>query len=153
MIPSRNPSKPPPLRLKIHSDPANVAEARRAIEMFCAQCGFDETSRGEIGLVVNEALANVIRHAYQGAIDKPIELSAEKTDEGIKINLRDWGVGVNPFDLPAKKRDPLKPGGVGLICMRQMMDDVEFQKQPDGMLLSMSRSRIRPRQTGAKEAC
>src|SRR3954467_10381545 len=108
-----NQPSPPPLRLKITSDPASLASTRRAVEMFSAQCGFDETSRGEIGLVVNEALANVIRHAYQGATDKPIELSAETTDQGIKIQLRDWGVGVNPLDRPAKKRDPLKPGGVG----------------------------------------
>src|SRR5947207_15201073 len=114
MNPFRKPTTPPPLRLKITSDPATLASTRRAIEMFSAQCGFDETSRGEIGLVVNEALANVIRHAYQGATDKPIELSAEKTDDGLRIDLRDWGVGVNPLDLPAKKRDPLKPGGVAL---------------------------------------
>src|SRR5215210_8634306 len=98
MIPSRNPSKPPPLRLKITSDPANVAEARRAIEMFAAQCGFDDTARGEIGLVVNEALANVIRHAYQGKTDQPIELRAQKTPDGIAIEMRDWGNGVNPMD-------------------------------------------------------
>ena len=48
---------------------------------------------------------------------------------------------------------PLKPGGVGLICMRQMMDDVQFQKQPDGMILTMSRSVLRRKSHGAKEAC
>ena len=153
MIPSRKQPAPPPLRLKITSDPATLAQTRRAVEMFAAQCGFDETARGEIGLVVNEALANVMRHAYQGASDQPIELSAHKTDDGIHLTVRDWGLGVNPLDLPAKKHDPMKPGGVGLICMRQMMDDVQFQKQPDGMLLSMSRSRIRRKPQGAKEAC
>jgi serine/threonine-protein kinase RsbW len=151
MIPSRKPSTSPPLRLKITSDPASLASTRRAIEMFAAQCGFDETARGEIGLVVNEALANVIRHAYRGATDQPIEVSAQRTDEGISLTVRDWGLGVNPFELPPKKHDPMKPGGVGLICMRQMMDDIQFQKQADGMLLSMSRSRIRRKP--AKEAC
>ena len=153
MIPSRKQPNPPPLRLKITSDPATLASTRRAVEMFAAQCGFDETARGEIGLVINEALANVIRHAYQGATDQPIELSAQKTDDGICLTVRDWGLGVNPLDLPPKKHDPMKPGGVGLICMRQMMDDVQFQKQPDGMLLSMCRSRIRRKPQGAKEAC
>jgi serine/threonine-protein kinase RsbW len=149
----RKQTTPPPLVLKITSDPATLASTRRAVEMFAAQCGFDETARGEIGLVVNEALANVIRHAYQGATDQPIELSAQKTDDGISLTVRDWGLGVNPLDLPAKKHDPMKPGGVGLICMRQMMDDVQFQKQSDGMLLSMSRCRIRRKPQGAKEAC
>src|SRR5215204_537764 len=144
--------QPPPLRLKITSDTATLASTRRAVEMFAAQCGFDETSRGEIGLVVNEAIANVIRHAYQGATDQPIELIAQRTDLGIAISLRDGGLGVNPLDLPPRKHDPMKPGGVGLICMRQMMDEMQFQKQPDGMLLTMSRSRIRRKQQGAKEA-
>ena len=153
MTPFRKPISPPPLRLKITSDPATLASTRRAVEMFAAQCGFDETARGEIGLVINEALANVMRHAYQGATDQPIELSAQKTDDGISLSLRDWGLGVNPFELPAKKHDPMKPGGVGLICMRQMMDDIQFQKQADGMLLTMTRSRIRRKPQGAKEAC
>jgi serine/threonine-protein kinase RsbW len=150
---SRKQAPPPPLWLKIISDPATLASTRRAVEMFAAQCGFDETSRGEIGLVVNEAIANVIRHAYQGATDQPIELTAQRTDEGMSISLRDWGLGVNPLDLPPRKHDPMKPGGVGLICMRQMMDEMQFHKQPDGMLLTMSRSRIRRKPQGAKEAC
>ncbi len=145
--------QPPPLRLKITSDPANVASARRAIEMFSAQCGFDETSRGEIGLVVNEALANVIRHAYEGKTDQPVEVSAKKTEKGVHIEIRDWGNGINPLDVPPPKRDPMKPGGVGLICIRQMMDEVEYLKQPTGMLLSLSRCRIRPKLQRAKEAC
>jgi serine/threonine-protein kinase RsbW len=153
MIPSAKQSPSPPLRLKITSDPATLASTRRAVEMFAAQCGFDETARGEIGLVINEALANVMRHAYQGAIDQPIEVTAQKTDDGMSLTVRDWGLGVNPFELPPKKHDPMKPGGVGLICMRQMMDDVQFQKQPDGMLLTMSRCRIRRKSQGAKEAC
>jgi len=153
MNPFRKPTTPPPLRLKITSDPATLASTRRAVEMFAAQCGFDETARGEIGLVINEALANVMRHAYQGATDQPIELSAQRTDDGISLTVRDWGLGVNPLDLPPKKHDPMKPGGVGLICMRQMMDDLQFHKQPDGMLLSMSRSRFRRKAQGAKEAC
>src|SRR5437868_15106763 len=105
MTPFRKPSTPPPLRLKITSDPATLASTRRAVEMYAAQCGFDETARGEIGLVINEALANVIRHAYQGAIDQPIELLAHRTDEGISITVRDWGLGVDPFELPQRTHD------------------------------------------------
>lgn len=153
MTPSAKPTSSPPLRLKITSDPATLASTRRAVEMFAAQCGFDETARGEIGLVINEALANVIRHAYQGATDQPIEVTAQKTSDGMSLTVRDWGLGVNPLELPPKKHDPMRPGGVGLICMRQMMDDMQFQKQPDGMLLTMSRSRIRRKAPGAKEAC
>src|SRR5688572_18019028 len=143
MTPLRKQTNPLPLRLKITSDPATLASTRRAVEMFAAQCGFDETARGEIGLVINEALANVIRHAYQGATDQPIEVSAQKTDGGMSLSVREWGLRVNHLEVPQKKHDPLRPRGIGLICMRQMMDDMEFHKQPDGMLLSMSRVLVR----------
>jgi anti-sigma regulatory factor (Ser/Thr protein kinase) len=93
---------------------------------------------------VNEALANVIRHAYEGADGKPIRVlveycAAEKDGPGeLRVTIRDWGNGVNPVELPAKPQDPLRPGGLGLVCLGKLMDDVAFAPQPDGgMLLTM----------------
>jgi serine/threonine-protein kinase RsbW len=131
------------VRLNINSDPATLAPARHAVEELALSGGFDAVACGEIALCVNEAIANVIRHAYDGATGRPIELSAELKDDAIHIRIRDWGNGVNPETLPAKPRDPLTPGGLGLICLRSMMDRVVFTPQPDGMLLEMSRARKR----------
>jgi anti-sigma regulatory factor (Ser/Thr protein kinase) len=135
-----------PVRLKIKSDPATLASARRAVEELALSGGFDATACGEIALVVNEALANVMRHAYGGATDRPIELFAELKDDEIQIRIRDWGCGVNPESLPHAQRphDPLKPGGLGLICLRRLMDRAVFTPQRDGMLLEVSRKKKRP---------
>jgi len=130
---------PSKLRLKIVSDPANLASVRQAIEGLCAGAGLDTKACEEVGLCVNEALANVIRHAYGGAMDKPVEISAESVNGSVSISIRDWGNGVNPEDKPHTPRDPLKPGGLGLICLKQMMHEVTFTPQPDGMLLEMTR--------------
>ena len=111
--------------------------------------GFDETAVGEIGLVVNEALANVMRHAYGGAKDRPIQIDADPIDGNgsvIRIAIRDWGNGVNPTSLPEKEYDPLTPGGLGLICMRKLMDETSYTPQPDGgMLLTMTKSKAAKR--------
>jgi serine/threonine-protein kinase RsbW len=127
------------IQLKIISDPANLASVREAIESLCANGGFNAESVGEIGLCVNEAMANVIRHAYNGATDRPIEISAQLDARHVAIEIRDWGNGVNPAELPPKEPDPMTPGGLGLVCLRQMMDETYFQPQPDGMLLTMKR--------------
>jgi serine/threonine-protein kinase RsbW len=137
------PSAPRAVRLNINSDPATLAPARHAVEELALCGGFDAVACGEIALCVNEAIANIIRHAYEGATDMPIELSAELKDDAIHIRIRDWGNGVNPESLPPKPRDPLTPGGLGLICLRSMMDRTVFTPQPDGMLLEMSRSSSR----------
>jgi len=127
------------LRLNILSDPANLAGTRQAIEALCAENGLDKKSCDEVGLCVNEARANVMRHAYEGATDKPIEVAADAGNGAVRIAIRDWGNGVNPLDRPLPPPNPLKPGGLGMVCLRQMMDELTFTPQRDGMLLEMTK--------------
>lgn len=130
---------------RIVSDPAQIAPVRLAVERLANDSGFDAKAVGEIGLCVNEAIANIIRHAYDGKPDRPIHVKAhfDAKLEQLHVLIRDWGKGVNPETLPvkAKQLDPLLPGGLGLICLKQMMTAVVFTPQPDGMLLTMSRRR------------
>jgi len=135
-----NTVSPPRLQLEIRSDTAEIAPTRRQIEDFAAQAQFDETAIAQIGLCVNEALANVIRHAYDGAHGRPIVVTAENVAahshaKQIYVTIRDWGKGRNPADCVPKRKDPLQPGGLGLICLKELMDQVTFVPQSDGMLL------------------
>ena len=135
------------LVLNVTSDPANLAPVRRACEAFCRSQGLDEAAINDIGLCVNEAMANITRHAYGGATDKPVVVTAEAIGgggdgqagrPGVRITLRDWGSGVNPLAQAPRERDPMRPGGLGLVCLRQLLDDARFEPQPDGgMLLTM----------------
>lgn len=139
--------------LKFDSDPKHLEGIRLACEAMVKEVGFDEKAVGEIGLCVNEAIANVIEHAYDMQLGKPIELWAEATPGAtgssgeFVLKIRDWGPGVDPSKLPVKPKDPLVPGGLGLICMRAMMDRVEYAPQPEGgMLLTLVRQH--PREAG-----
>jgi anti-sigma regulatory factor (Ser/Thr protein kinase) len=148
------PDEPPPIppdgvletpvgdgvKLKFLSNTANLSRARKAVEKFCEGTPLDPPARDEIGLVVNEALANIIRHAYDNATGKPIEIKLEKFEDGVSLAIRDWGNGIDPTDKPRPVHDPLVPGGLGLICLKKLMDTLAFRPQPDGMLLEMTRT-------------
>lgn len=127
------------IELTIDSDPAALAPVRKSIEELCVRSGFPTEQAAEVGLSVNEALANIIRHAYDGRTDRPISIAAQAQDGKVTIRLRDWGSGVVPPD-PPEQPEPLKPGGLGLVCMRSLMDTVQYLPQNDGMLLIMSRA-------------
>lgn len=142
--PLDNPDALGALHIKTTSATAELAPVRRQIEAFCRSHGFDERSCGEVGLCVNEAIANVIRHAYRGRTDEPIEVTASFVDGVLDISIRDWGVGIQPGPLPESKADPLNPGGLGLICLGRLMDRVTFTPQSPGMLLEMIRTRAGP---------
>ncbi len=126
-----------PLQIKTISDTAQLSPVRKQIEAYCTAAGFDERSVGEVGLCVNEAMANVIRHAYRGKLDQPIEVDADIEAGRLHIKIRDWGTGLQPGPLPGHKADPLNPGGLGLICLGRLMDKVSFTPQNPGMLLEM----------------
>src|SRR4051812_26424955 len=91
---------PARFEVKVASYPANLAGVRKSVEALAAGAGFDERDVGEIGLCVNEAMANIIRHAYAGKTDRPIQLNALATRDGMTIELRDWGNGIDPSRLP-----------------------------------------------------
>ena len=133
------------LELGVLSTAEAIGEVRRAVEAYAGQCGLDEKAVADMGLCVNEAMANIIRHAYKDATDGRIEIVAQQQAGKLCISLRDWGTGVNPAALPPKPYDPAEPGGVGLICIRTLMDKVQYIPQTDGMLLVMWKDgRVRP---------
>ena len=55
----------------------------------------------------------------------------------VRVVMRDWGNGVNPLSLPPQPANPLEPGGLGMVCLRQLIDELAFEPQPDGMRLVM----------------
>src|SRR2546423_1413225 len=75
--PPKAPGRSRGLRLEVPSDPAARAGVRRAVGAFAAGAGFDSKAVGEVGLCVNEAMANVIRHAYRGTGSRPIRVTAD----------------------------------------------------------------------------
>ncbi len=128
------------MHIQMQSEPAQIAPVRKAVEEFAAERGFNEADIGEIGLCVNEAIANVIRHAYFEKPDQPIDLNVDYQNGALTIRIRDWGSGVTP-DINREKTQLFKPGGLGLPCLKSMMDEVQFVAQPDGMLLELVKRR------------
>ena len=154
------PAPPAPLRLHVTSDAANLAGVRRAVEAYALAAGFDDAASNDIGLVLNEAMANVIRHAYRGQSGRPIDVEAvpapfaERAASGndgpaagddavaLRIRLRDWGNGVDPRKAPKRGYTPGVPGGLGLVCLGQLVDHCEYAPQPGGgMLLTLGKKR------------
>jgi anti-sigma regulatory factor (Ser/Thr protein kinase) len=125
------------LRVNVTSDPAHLAEVRRACEAFCVECGLSAAAAADVGLCVNEAMANVTRHAYNGATDRPISVAGRFDGGAVHISIRDWGSGEVPNGQV--RHDPLVPGGLGLVCLRRLMDDVVYTPQADGMLLTLTK--------------
>jgi len=106
---------------------------------------FHEAESRAIVRSVDEALANVIRHAYKGQNGLPIEVicrrlfsDRQKTNlSGLEIVLSDSGAPVDPNKLCGRPLDEIRPGGLGLHFIKQSMDVVEFRRENGKNLLRM----------------
>lgn len=100
--------------------------------MDCARsAGFGDADIYAIQLAVDEAATNIIEHAYKNDESGDIDLKCESTSDGIKIVLHDHGCPFDPDNLPAPTLnvplEKLKPRGLGVFLIRQMMDEVEYK--------------------------
>ena len=124
------------LRLELRSDPGLLCAVRGAVERLTEALGFAATDCRAVTRAVDEALTNIIRHAYSGAPDKPIELAFRATARaadggsgvGLEIVISDRGPAVDPEKMCGRALSDVKPGGLGLHFIRQSMDVVEFKR-------------------------
>lgn len=94
---------------------------------------FDEFSLEDIGLAIDEACTNVIRHSYQNRIG-PIELEFALQGQEWVITLRDFGETGRDFRLEALTNvdeklylQKLNKGGLGVHLIKKIMDNVEYR--------------------------
>lgn len=82
------------------------------------------------GLIINELLTNVFKHAFSNTVDPKIKITFHKTEDTYTLTVQDNGIGI-PNDFNESKTATL---GLMLVhaLMRQLKGDVQFQaKTPD----------------------
>ena len=141
-----------PIRLQISSAPSQLPVVRAAVEKMCELVGFDVESAGGITLSVDEALTNIIRHAYDGAEDKPIEIELlpRSGPRGIQISLRDYGRQVDPSRIKPRDLSDIKPGGLGVHIMQHCLDHVQYTRPTGGGTLLTLVKNILPKKENDK---
>src|SRR5258708_3267110 len=81
------------LRMELRSNPEMLCVVRNALGQLAATLGFSEPECNAVVLAVDEALTNIIRHAYLGAAERPFEASSRP------IHLPREGQGRDPLEI------------------------------------------------------
>jgi anti-sigma regulatory factor (Ser/Thr protein kinase) len=125
------------LKLELESNPEALGLVRATVERAAEVLHFPDEQARAIVRSVDEALANVMRHAYKGRTGLPIEMTClrlrdrvdDKKPGGIEILLKDQGIAAHPSQLKGRSLDEVRPGGLGLHFIRESMDEVEFSRK------------------------
>jgi serine/threonine-protein kinase RsbW len=125
------------LRLELPSNPEILCVVRSAVMRLTEEIGFPEADCRALTRAVDEALANIIRHAYDSKPEQPIELlcrrmqnrTGNKQRAGIEIVLVDHGTAADRKKLRGRALDDIRPGGLGLHFIQDGVDVMQYTSQ------------------------
>mgnify|MGYP002079705659 FL=1 len=96
---------------------------RHALDAVLQRQHVDDALRASLVLAVDEACANVIRHAYGPDCKGEIELCVSQADGGIRLVIVDDAPPVDPSRVRPRDLDECRPGGLGVCFIDALMDD------------------------------
>ena len=125
----------PEENLEIKSDLNELARVREFTRNFCNHAPAELLDRSRIDLIelaVNEAVVNIIEHAYREAPDKPVRIEAQLSPDQLVFRLYDWGSSFDPAAVPPPAFDGSKDHGFGIYIIDQAVDEVEYTREENG---------------------
>ncbi|MCY3017771.1 MAG: ATP-binding protein [Planctomycetota bacterium] len=123
--------------LTVPSDTKYLAKVRKVVMEVLADGSFPPTKANLIALAVDEAVANIIEHAYGRRPGDPapngdeIVLVLNLRPDRFEVTIRDKGTGFDPRGAPGVDlREHVqegRKGGLGIFLIKRIMDEVQYE--------------------------
>jgi anti-sigma regulatory factor (Ser/Thr protein kinase) len=127
------------LKFLVPSHPRYLAVVRAAVGELGLVSGLSPEECRGIALAVDEALANIIRHAYGGDFGREIEVKCQAFFDRLEFTLLDQGEPPDPARLAPHPLEDGALGGRGTHIIRSVMDEVCYERARGGNQLKLSK--------------
>lgn len=131
----KTPLAPETFRLTIPSQTRYLNLVTGLAKRASMVAGMDDATSSKVSIAVDEAVTNVILHAYHGNSEHWVEIELRFAAKALEIRIWHTGDGLreNEISLPDPGEYVKHPrkGGLGLLLMSRFMDEVHFHESPD----------------------
>lgn len=123
-------------KYKVKCNKEKLQEIRKFVTKVLQNYSLPELEINKLVLAVDEVCANLMIHSHQCNPKESIEISIDvKENECITFEILDKGIGFNicnykePTLGEVVKRKKKGGGGVGLMLVKRIMDNIEFKTE------------------------
>lgn len=115
------------LQLELPADARLLPRTRKAVAGYLEELGADADERADVVLALDEACANVIRHAFPNGTAGTIRLRAEIAHDAVTVQVEDDGTGFDALAATRREPDLEDTSGRGLHMIRKLMTTVQLE--------------------------
>jgi len=108
----------------------NLREMRNALRKTLDHLGVEPALRDRLVLAVDEACANIIRHAYGSEREGGIGLVVSRAEDVLSFELTDDAPCIDPDKVRPKPLGECRPGGLGVALIDTVMDTWHIEPAP-----------------------
>lgn len=125
--------------LTLRSDPREVVNVEVFLEKINKSLCLDDNAFNKLLVATTEAVNNSIVHGNKRNPKKTVTVTVEVEDKTVIVTVKDEGAGLDISALPnpLSEENLLRENGRGVFLMRSLMDDVKFEKTPEGLIVIM----------------
>lgn len=121
------------VEIRFPARPDRMTLVRSTVRNAASYGGLDPTSIQELVLAVGEACQNVMQHGYGDLETGDILLTLARMEDGIVVRVADFAPAVDPAKIKPRDLSDVRPGGLGVHFIEELMDSAEFRPNPDGI--------------------
>ena len=128
-------------RLILHNDIQQIPQLADFMETIAEEKGLDQGLCLSLNLALEEAVTNVILYAYPAGADGLVNIEAVLREHSLEFIITDSGVAFDPTVVPEADTTLSAAeraiGGLGIHLVRQIMDEVRYQRLDDKNILTL----------------
>jgi serine/threonine-protein kinase RsbW len=117
----------------IEADLENLKEVRSFILKSGNTLGVKNDTLGDLCLVVDEAVTNIVLHGYDGR-EGNVDIQIERDGDSVVISIRDTAESFDAADIETPHLETSlrerEFGGMGVFLIRKLTDEAEFRTLP-----------------------
>lgn len=119
---------------------------REFVRELCQEQGCSDKELDSMVMAINEACMNIIQHAYHEKENEEIIIEFWEDGEHMIIKIFDFADRVDPASIKSRDLDDVRPGGLGVHLISQVMDSVEYKTntKTKGNILEMRKHLKKP---------
>lgn len=130
-------------RVELKNDLAELDRLAGELEAFGARNGLPEQLVLELNLVLEEIVTNIVSYGYDDEAEHLIGVELELADGELRTRVEDDGKPFDPLqqELPdtSVALEEREVGGLGVLLVRRLMDEVSYQRARDRNVLEMTK--------------